>query len=92
MPATTIEYCRRQYSICGKTRGGQQCILTVFTKPVRVNENLRVERHQRGVYPQPPTNRALHVSEMSMIVYLMRVNEIITMSGEVPVTCLSYEI
>ena len=30
-----------QYSICGKTRGGQQCIFDVFlTKPVEVNENL----------------------------------------------------
>ena len=29
-----------QYSICGKTRGGQQCIFTFFTKPVGINENL----------------------------------------------------
>ena len=39
-----------------KPEGGQQCIFDVFlTKPVGVNENLGVERHQRGVkYPNPP--------------------------------------
>ena len=43
-----------QYSICGKTRGGQKCIFDVFlTKPVGVNKNLGVERHQRGVTPPP---------------------------------------
>ena len=52
-----------QYSICGKTRGGQQCIFDVFlTKPVGVNENLGVERHQGGL--NPPTNRALHVTSL----------------------------
>ena len=32
-----------------------------LTEPVRVNENLGVERHQKGLNPQPPTNRALMI-------------------------------
>ena len=53
-----------QYSICGKTRGGQQCILT---KPVGVNENLGVERHQRGV--KPPTPRQIEHCFLSRCSY-----------------------
>ena len=37
-----------QYSICGKTRGGQQCIFDYF---LEANENLGVESHQRGLIP-----------------------------------------
>ena len=50
-----------QYSICGKTRGGQQCIFDYFwLKLWGVNENLGVERHQKGIKPpNSPTNRAL---------------------------------
>ena len=50
-------------AICGKTRGGQtqQCIFDVFsTKPVVNLMSMKiwgVERHQRGLNPQPPTNR-----------------------------------
>ena len=44
--------------------GGHQCIFDVFfTKPVRVNENLGVERHQRGVNSPPPTNQAMAVCD-----------------------------
>ena len=46
------------YSICGKTRWGQQCIFENFlTKLSGVDENLGVDRHQKGV--KPPTNQAL---------------------------------
>ena len=37
----------KQYSMCGKTRGGQQGIYNL-TKPVGVNENLGVEGTRGG--------------------------------------------
>ena len=48
-----------QYSICGETRGCQQCIFDYFlTKQVGVNENLGVERYQRGVKPPNPIDKS----------------------------------
>ena len=37
-----------EYSICGKTRGSAMYFNVFLTKPVGFNENLGVERHQRG--------------------------------------------
>ena len=55
-----------QYFICGKTRGGQQCIFYVFlTKPVGVNENLRGREAQEGGWTLS-TNRALYIPQGSL--------------------------
>ena len=42
-----------QYSICGKTRGGYQCIFDYFWLFWGVNENLGVERYQWWLNPLP---------------------------------------
>ena len=44
-------------------RGSALHFLLISTILSGVNTNLGVERHQRGVKPQPPTNRALLVED-----------------------------
>ena len=57
-----------QYSICGKTRGGQQCIfLTIFDYFSGVYINLRVEKHQRGGVYQPLTLNKSSIAKIPQI-------------------------
>ena len=51
-----------QYSICGKTRGGQQCIFDFFRLFFfggRSVQTWEVERHQRGLNPPTPNPQPL---------------------------------
>ena len=54
-----------------KPEGGQKCIFDVFlTKPVGAMKTWGVERHQRGLIPNPPTNRALRLVRISRVKFV----------------------